>query len=219
MLAQLGARGTSVLFSAGDYGIGNDCLSNDGKNTTRMNPNFPATCPFVTAIGGTQSIEPEEAWNRNGGPSGAGGFSGEGYFTRPHYQDTQVSHYFRKHSSEWKPFEQYFNKPGRGFPDISAQADNYTIIIEGLPDPILIGGTSAAAPVVASIVALLNSDRIANGKAPLGFLNPWLYSRKVAKYKGIKDITVGKTTGCGDDGYIPNGGWTAVSGWDPATGL
>jgi hypothetical protein len=50
----LGARGTSVLFSSGDGGVGDGnpdfitqtCITNDGKNRTRFIPTFPATCPL-----------------------------------------------------------------------------------------------------------------------------------------------------------------------------
>ena len=50
MFAQLGARGVSVLFSSGDTGVGSACQTNDGKNTTRFLPIFPAACPFVTSV-------------------------------------------------------------------------------------------------------------------------------------------------------------------------
>lgn len=45
LFAQLGARGVSVLFSSGDTGPGSACQTNDGKNTTRLLPIFPAACP------------------------------------------------------------------------------------------------------------------------------------------------------------------------------
>jgi tripeptidyl-peptidase-1 len=44
------------------------------------------------------------------------------------------------------------------------------------------------------------------GKAPLGFLNPWLYGH--GRF-GFTDITSGKNPGCGTEGF------TAVQGWDP----
>jgi len=84
----------------------------------------------------------------------------------------------------------------------------------------------------AAIISLLNSELISRGKKPLGFLNPWLYSRKVAPT--FNDITVGRSTGCnglswgkpiatdpvlGPPQIIPGAGWDAVSGWDPVTGL
>ena len=48
-----GARGVSVLFSSGDFGVGDgnpdpktqQCLTNDGHDTTRFIPTFPASCP------------------------------------------------------------------------------------------------------------------------------------------------------------------------------
>lgn len=50
------------------------------------------------------------------------------------------------------------------------------------------------------------SYRISEGKAPLGFLNPMLYSSGVA---GLNDITSGSNPGCGTAGF------TATAGWDP----
>jgi tripeptidyl-peptidase-1 len=61
MFGQLGARGVSVLFSSGDTGCGAACQTNDGKNTTRFLPIFPAACPYVTSVGGTVSTAPERA--------------------------------------------------------------------------------------------------------------------------------------------------------------
>jgi tripeptidyl-peptidase-1 len=52
-MAVLGARGVSILFSSGDYGVGDgdpnpatqECYSNDGLNVTKFLPAFPASCP------------------------------------------------------------------------------------------------------------------------------------------------------------------------------
>jgi tripeptidyl-peptidase-1 len=45
--AAVGARGTSLIFSSGDSGVGPydpaECISNDGKNTTQFLPAFPAS--------------------------------------------------------------------------------------------------------------------------------------------------------------------------------
>ncbi|KAF8204664.1 subtilisin-like protein [Pholiota molesta] len=63
--AQLGARGVSVLFSSGDAGVGDgdadpetqECITNDGTNSTRFIPVFPhRACPHVTSVGGTTNI-------------------------------------------------------------------------------------------------------------------------------------------------------------------
>ena len=55
------------------------------------------------------------------------------------------------------------------------------------------GGTSAAAPVTASIIALLNDARLRAGKPTLGFLNPLIYYKA---YQGFTDITAGQAIGC-----------------------
>jgi len=70
-------------------------------------------------------------------------------------------------------------------------------------------GTSASGPVVAAIVSLLNDYRISNGQPPLGFLNPWLYSKG---YQGLNDILKGQSEGCIGRGF------NASTGWDPVTG-
>ena len=45
MFAQLGARGTTLLFGSGDAGVGGgNCKTNDGKNVTQFQPAFPASC-------------------------------------------------------------------------------------------------------------------------------------------------------------------------------
>lgn len=69
--------------------------------------------------------------------------------------------------------------------------------------------TTADAPhsqTFAGVVALLNDFRLANGNAPLGFLNPLLYSTGAA---GLNDITSGSNPGCDTNGF------SAGTGWDP----
>lgn len=77
--AKLGARGVTLLFSAGDFGVGgklcllqtrpklmwqqgvqaSNCTLNDGTNRHQLIPNFPSSCPYVTAVGGTSGFNPE----------------------------------------------------------------------------------------------------------------------------------------------------------------
>ncbi|KAF3921084.1 Aorsin [Arthrobotrys entomopaga] len=203
MFAQLGARGVSVMFSSGDSGPGGDCSLN-GK--AAFIPTFPATCPFVTAVGGTVGVSPERAVDFS-----SGGFSN--YFARPDYQNEAVSNYLSSQQDP-KTFAAYFNSTGRGFPDVAAQGSRFHVMISGYDQ--LVSGTSASSPAFAAIISLLNGDRITKGKKPLGFLNPWLYS-VAAQQNGLVDITKGTSEGC--QGSIRNAGWKAVSGWDPVTGL
>ncbi|EJD48553.1 tripeptidyl peptidase A [Auricularia subglabra TFB-10046 SS5] len=204
--AQLGARGVTLVFSSGDGGVGDgdsnpatqECITNDGTNTTRFMAAFPAGCPFVTAVGGTHFI-PEVAIGFSGG-----GFSD--FFERPAYQDAIVSAFL-----DTVPQETYaglFNRSGRGYPDVSLQSSRFQVFVGGRQ--FLISGTSASSPAFAGIVALLNDARLAAGKSPLGFLNPFLYQEGLAAFN---DITVGNNPGCGTPGF------NASAGWDPVTGF
>jgi kumamolisin len=65
----------------------------------------------------------------------------------------------------------------------------------------VIGGTSAVAPLWAGLIALAN----AQNKTSAGFVNPTLYAGGEQKFR---DITQGN-----------NGGFSAGPGWDACTGL
>ncbi|KAL2197687.1 peptidase-like protein [Corynascus similis CBS 632.67] len=216
MIGQLGARGVSVIFSSGDTGVGSACQTNDGRNTTRFLPIFPAACPYVTSIGATRYVEPEQAVAFS-----SGGFSD--IFKRPAYQEAAVTGYLHKHlGNRWKGL---YNPEGRGFPDVSAQGVAYHVF--SADKDIQVSGTSASAPLFAALVSLLNNARLAEGRPPLGFLNPWLYSEKVQKAEALTDIVHGGSNGCtGKDMYtglptpfVPYASWNATPGWDPVTGL
>lgn len=230
MIGLLGLRGISVLSSSGDIGVGSACKSADGKNSTRFEPQFPASCPYITSVGGTTSVAPEVAWSTDYGngliTSSSGGFSS--YFSRPLYQNAAVGNYLNSHiSASTKSYYMPFaNFAGRGIPDVSAQgAYNYVSFSNGKIDTN--GGTSASTPVVASIIALLNDARLRAGKSPLGFINPFLYA---FGNNALNDITSGGSTGCtgtslhsGEPlpgaGIVPWASWNATVGWDPVTGL
>ncbi|KAG5640464.1 hypothetical protein DXG03_008558, partial [Asterophora parasitica] len=204
--AQLGARGISLLFSSGDDGVGDGnpdpktqtCFTNDGRNATRFVPIFPAACPFVTAVGGTNNV-PEAAVFFSGG-----GFSD--YFPRPWYQEAAVGEWIKNFPKD--TYKGLFNRNGRGIPDVAAQGRRFRIFWKGRI--ISIGGTSASTPAFAAIVALLNDARLAKGKSTLGFLNPLLYTKGL---EGFNDITQGNNPGCGTPGF------NATKGWNPVTGL
>ncbi|CAM1500639.1 Fc.00g098010.m01.CDS01 [Cosmosporella sp. VM-42] len=210
MFGQLGTRGVSVVVASGDFGPGFSCQSNDGKNTTKFLPGFPAACPYVTSVGGTESNSPEVATYLSGG-----GFSE--YWSRPNWQDKAIDKYLRKYGDEWKG---YYNKNGRAYPDVAALASGHQIINHGIQQTT--GGTSAAAPVFGAMIALINNERFKDGKPALGFLNPWIWKHEG---EGFTDITQGKSVGCEGTSLwglpspnIPNAGWRAVKGWDPVTG-
>ncbi|KAJ7126418.1 subtilisin-like protein [Mycena crocata] len=203
--AQLGARGVSLMFSSGDGGVGDgdpdpatqECLTNDGLNRTQFIPGFPASCPFVTAVGGTIFF-PERAVAFSGG-----GFSN--YFSRPSYQDKAVKGFLS--GLPEGTYEGLFNPNGRAIPDVAAQSDFFRVFVGGRIHSI--GGTSASSPAFTGIVALLNDGRLKKGLSPLGFLNPLLYSKASS---GFFDITNGSNPGCGTPGFNATKGWDAVTG-------
>ncbi|KAJ7513255.1 family S53 protease-like protein [Mycena galericulata] len=200
--AQLGALGTSILFASGDGGVG----GNEFECTTFV-PTAPSTCPWVTSVGASQTIL--ENFTKNnfseiGAAFSSGGFSN--YFEAPAYQKGDVDAYVANLDGAYSGL---FNTTGRGFPDVSAEGVNFEIIAGN--STFLVSGTSASSPVFASVIALLNDERIAAGKRPLGFLNPLLYSP--AGRAALNDVTDGKNPGCSTPGF------NATAGWDPVTGL
>jgi tripeptidyl-peptidase-1 len=193
LFSQLGARGVSILVASGDSGVGSTCQSG---GQTVFTTSYPASCPWVTVVGGTTGSSPESGWS-----GGGGGFSS--VFGRPSYQDTVVSSWLtndQTHSGVTK----YFNSSGRAYPDVAAQATDFTIVIDG--SDTAVDGTSCATPTFASIIQLINSNRISAGKAGLGFLNPWLYGTASS---ALTDITDGGNTGC--SGVISGAGFDAVT--------
>ncbi|KAJ7607236.1 subtilisin-like protein [Roridomyces roridus] len=198
----LGARGISVLFASGDGGVRGTHDDPTQCNSTAFIPVFPASCPWVTSVGGTQGFNPEIALNLTGG-----GFSA--FFPRPAYQLTAVERFL---STIPEDFVGTFNRAGRGYPDVSLQANNFAFISQGLVG-FKLGGTSFSTPVFAAIVALINDRLLSVGKERLGFLNPWLYQNQAA----FTDITAGNNPGsmCPASSVA----FEAVKGWDALTGL
>lgn len=119
----------------------------------------------------------------------------------PSYQSNAVSHWWKHHKPDYTSDQFNTTRMSRGVPDVSANGFGYQIVAYGH-----LGGesgTSAAAPVIASIITLLNQVRLDAGKSPLGFINPLLY----ANAHLLTDITQGNNAGCGTAGF------SAVEGW------
>ncbi|KAH9008885.1 subtilisin-like protein [Lactarius hengduanensis] len=198
LYAQLGARGVSVLYPTGNEGVGEPEDCRDKSGNVRFLIEFPASCPYLTTVGGTTDYDPEVA-----APLSGGGFSE--HFPRPAYQDVAVSAFLSRQGTQYAGF---YNPEGRGIPDIAAQALKLPFFLRNAGT--LVEGTSCSAPTVAGIISLLNDYLIANGRPPLGFLNIRLYDDGIA---GLNDVTSGSNPGCDTDGF------SAVPGWDPVTGL
>jgi tripeptidyl-peptidase-1 len=187
---KFGVSGRTVLFASGDLGV--DCTQKT------FVPFWPTSSPYVTSVGGTTIQQDKEI----GWPSGGGGFSNN--FAMPDYQKEVVQKYLQSGKA---PPSEYFNMTGRAYPDLSAFATDFAIIVNG--QLIYVEGTSCSAPTVAGIISLLNDVRMKQGNKTLGFLNPLLYQ---LAGKGFHDITEGS------NGFPGCPGFKATEGWDPATG-
>ncbi|KAG6845024.1 hypothetical protein H0H87_001545 [Tephrocybe sp. NHM501043] len=136
LFAQLGSIGTTAFFSSGDNGVGGStCNTNDGTNKKIFQPSFPASCPYVTTVGGTTKVAPEVAVSFSGG-----GFSR--YFAQPSFQASAVSTFL---SSLGTTYSGLYNATGRAYPDVAAQGNGFRVIIGGSINSV--GGTSASSPV------------------------------------------------------------------------
>ena len=203
------ALGVTVCCAAGDDGSSDQRTASHDDG--RLHADFPASSPFALACGGTrlQSVgitgdngngkRDETVWNqgRSGGATG-GGVSE--IFPRPVWQS----------AAGVPPSANPGHHVGRGLPDVAANADpatGYQIEVDG--QGMVIGGTSAVAPLYAALVALCNEQL---GRR-LGYLNPLLY-RLPASAGAFHDISGGDNDISGR-----HGAYAAGTGWDACTGL
>ncbi|KAK8080890.1 tripeptidyl-peptidase I [Apiospora hydei] len=212
LFAQLAARGTTTLVATGDGGVRGtgqaaQCVSNDGQGRPMFIPTFPASCPYVTAVGATLA---------SGGPPfeaasfSAGGFSN--YFPVPRWQRNDAASYVAAMGPSHAGF---YNSSGRAVPDLSTIGINYLIQWAGLQTSIL--GTSASTPVIAALIALIDDARLKAGKSSLGWLNPALYTNAAVR-AALDDVVGGTSRQCvyHDDVEF---GYEATKGYDCVTGL
>jgi hypothetical protein len=97
-------------------------------------------------------------------------------------------------------------------PDVAAVANNIEIYFNGNPAPV--AGTSAAAPLWAGFMALVNQAVGQRGLNSIGFANPTLYSiAKSSQYSfAFNDVTTGSTSNSGFS-------YSSTPGYDFTTGL
>ncbi|HEX4321340.1 MAG TPA: S53 family peptidase [Acidobacteriaceae bacterium] len=182
--AEAAALDVTITVASGDDG------SSDGVSDNRNHVDFPASSPHVLACGGTNlsatgtTIHSETVWN-DGAQGGASGGGISTVFARPSYQSAVVT------------------QPNRGVPDVAGDADpesGYNVRVDG--QNMVVGGTSAVAPLWAGLIAVLNKHL----NTRLGFINPKLYG--INQSAGFHDIKQGN-----------NGAFAARPGWDACTGL
>jgi len=190
------ALGITITVAAGDGG------SADGVTDGANHVDFPASSPHVLACGGTKligsnsTITSEVVWNELASDEGATGGGISNVFPLPTWQ---------ANANVPAPT---VSGGGRGVPDVCADADpttGYTVRVDG--SDLVIGGTSAVAPLWAGLIALANAQ---NGKSA-GFLQPVLYAAK--SKAAFNDITSGTNYSGSPVGF------KAAPGWDACTGL
>lgn len=197
--------------------VNSSCTSGtQGASKVTLYPSWPASSPWVTAVGATRFIDqtvgqPEMATDQFGS---GGGFS-EDFTQVPNatWQQSAVANYLTV-VPKGAPFPPAGSFPpgGRATPDVSALGEGFQVYNGG--QLMAVGGTSASAPTFAAIVSLLNEARLQAGKKPLGFLNPWIYKNAAA----FTDVTVGTNAIGRGTGPLPYG-FNCTVGWDPATGF
>lgn len=215
-----GAMGVTLLAASGDDGAPSYTVASNYK--CLYNPSFPASSPYVTAVGATQGPETFQKEiacqsNTGGGITTGGGFSN--LMAAPSFQSKAIKNYLKYTSTATSstgasisPISGY-NSAGRGFPDISVLGFNYVVVIGG--QLYILSGTSASSPVVAGMVAIVNALRIKAGKSSLGWLNPSIYA---VNGSFTNDITSGHNKCTRDPSVCCTQGFYATPGWDPVTG-
>jgi subtilase family serine protease len=219
LFEQAASQGITVFAASGD--TGSEGCSRSNGNDTELGVPDQASNPFVTGVGGTDlsSISPrtEVVWNDSTG-AGGGGISDT--WDMPSYQTGPgvINRY-----TSGTPCG---NTSGdcREVPDVSASAspfNPYIIYYDGEWEAI--GGTSAATPLWAAMLADIDSetyvppsasDPNTTTAARLGLLNPTFYDA-AADGTGFNDITVGNNDWTGAQG----GKYPATANYDMASGL
>jgi uncharacterized protein (TIGR03437 family) len=222
------ALGITWIAASGDSGAAG-CDPDAPMAANGLAVSLPASIPEVTAVGGTEFNEGSgNYWNSANGSNGS---SALGHIPEMAWNDTAISGSL---AATGGGVSKFFLKPywqigpgvpadgRRDVPDIAMAAANdhdpYNIITSG--QSALVGGTSAAAPVFAGMLALLNQHLQENGS---GNINATLYGLALSSPDMFHDIVnnsnivpcVPETANCatGELGY------TAGIGYDLATGL
>ncbi len=218
------AQGQTILAASGDLGATGCYDPQTGANT---NPavDDPASQPYVTGVGGTtlsinadNTYQSEQVWNDRALKNGASGGGVSKVWNMP----------------SWQQGPGVANAYSTGFrevPDVSINADpqtGYDVYCSvgacAGGGWLVLGGTSAAAPVWAAMVALANETALNANGYRLGFLNPSLYAinHGVAgtSYAASFHDIVPVQGGANNNDYVGNSGtYPDSSMYDLATGL
>lgn len=236
------AQGQNIFAAAGDSGSAGCAFDGSGIGTPPqgLNAGDPGAQPYVTSVGGTTlslsnsgSYSGETTWNNppdtstgySGGASG-GGISS--YWTAPSWQVGPGVDNSYSSSSPCAANTNSSNRICRETPDVSLQADptnGYLVYCtsvqagcSGTQPWLAVGGTSAAAPLWAAMMAMTNEISLQQGGFNLGFVNPLMYQvgNTANQYAtSFHDITSGNN----DYNHLNNGLYPTTANYDMATGL
>jgi len=208
--------GIPVCIAAGDDG------SSDQVSDGRAYVDFPSSSPYVLCVGGTALQKQaggnvETVWKDGDGLRGDdGGSTGGGVstvFPVPAWQ-----------AGVAVPSVNPGAMAGRCVPDVAANAagsTGYYMVAGGKGQ--VSGGTSAAAPLWAGLIARLNAN-LSAGKR-VNYLTPLLYAPN-ANTGGqplgalaCNDVTQGDNDTSAAGGYSATAGYDAVTGWGSPDGM
>ncbi|MEI6701152.1 MAG: S53 family peptidase, partial [Actinomycetota bacterium] len=201
---QMAAQGQTFVAASGDSGTA-DCAK-DGTTPTNTGASVddPASQPYVTGVGATRMLSAsplsQTAWGSGtlGGRASGGGVSS--VWSRPAWQQMASSDPVVTSSTR------------RLVPDVSLNGDPRTGVLIYQFDSggwFSVGGTSAASPLLAALIALADS----NCQTSVGFLNPQLYALSASTPSAFSDTTTGSNSVGTSTTYL------ARPGYDLATGL
>jgi hypothetical protein len=224
------AQGQSIFAASGDSGSAGCAFNQPPYNYNGLSAGDPGTQPFVTSVGGTSltlnrsgsGYGRERVWNNGYGASG-GGISQ--YWSAPAWQNAPGVH--SKYSQSG-----FCNAAGgticRETPDVSLNADpanGYLFYCSAVAAGCnsgggwyIVGGTSAAAPMWAAMMAMTNELSLRRGGFTIGFVNPLLYqiANNTSAYTADFHTISGGTN---DYDNLNHGSYPAASRYNMATGL
>ena len=229
LFEQAAVQGQTLVSAAGDNGA-QDCDTAGPQSNTGLAVDDPASQSDVIGVGGTtlQGAGPppaETVWNSGSGGPGAGGGGVSGRWPMgPDQLDTPGFLDVRRAAARGPACGLPRGRYCREVPDVSADADptsGYEVYWNGadtVPQPSgwqALGGTSAAAPLWAALLALADASPACAG-SPLGFAGPALYRAAAGNYRSdFHDVTSGGNDFTGTSGDR----WPAARGFDVASGL
>lgn len=213
----LGCGGTGFIFKNNGNGIDNiigEEVMNIMATVVPGDICKKTNCKYLEIYGrescpiGMAGVEMHEA--------STGGISS--YHRRPKYQDGVFPD--PPHNFYQKAYVGYETISHRLVPDVAAfgSLPGYTSYLHGIC--YVIGGTSAAAPLYAALIALINEKIDPSGKKTVGFINKILYDIGTKGGSGIfNDVVKGTNDIDHLSFYNATKGWDFCTGWGSINGI